>query len=166
MTHATSLIISEPRYSILLRIWTKNQRATSDKTVINLQSSLSYNFTHLCCHDKAGGSGVDGDVAGHQPHILEFLIHLPVFLVGEGLDGTGEDHSLFLSESQCNGIPVRGGHKHHGCTSWTILLNRGMCVVNILTQHTLSCQQMCAQTQEQTHCYQYTKWPPAGKGRE
>lgn len=78
-------------------------------TGINLQFSLSYNITsHLCCHDEAGGSGVDGDVTGHQPHVLEFLIHLPVFLVGEGLDGTGEDHSLFLSESQCNGIPVRG----------------------------------------------------------
>lgn len=46
------------------------------------------------------------------------------------------------------------------------LLNRGMRAVNILTQHTLSSQQRCAQTQGQTHCYQYTKWPPAGKGRE
>lgn len=123
MTQATSLMISEPRYSMLLRIWRRNQRATSGKTLLvaplgkkkkNLQSSLPYNVTsHLCGHDEAGGSGVDGDVTGHQTHILEFLIHLPVLLVGEGLDGTGEDHSLFLSERQCNGVPVRGGH---GCS--------------------------------------------------
>lgn len=87
-----------------------------------LQSALTFNITpHLCCHDKTGGSGVDGDVTSHQPHVLEFLIHLSVFLVGEGLDGTGEDHSLFLSERQCNGIPARGGDKHQGFISTNIL---------------------------------------------
>lgn len=110
MTHATSLMISEPRYSILLRIWEQNQLNIRKKGVCvgrNLQFALSLNTTpHLCCHDKAGGSGVDGDVTSHQPHVLELLIHLSVFLVGEGLDWTGENHSLFLSECQCNGIPV------------------------------------------------------------
>ena len=55
-------------------------------------------ITHLCCHDKAGGSGVDGDVTSHQSHILELFVHFSVFLVGEGFDGAGKDHSLLLSE--------------------------------------------------------------------
>lgn len=64
-------------------------------------------LSYLCCHDEAGGGGVDGDITSHQSHILELLIHLSVLLVGEGLDGAGENHSLLLSEGQCNGIPAR-----------------------------------------------------------
>lgn len=100
----------------LLNLSEKSPRAAQAGRT--LQSSLTFDITpHLCCHDKAGGSGVDGDVTSHQPHVLEFLIHLSVFLVGEGLDGTGEDHSLFLSERQCNGIPARGGDGHQGFIS-------------------------------------------------
>lgn len=73
----------------------------SENTCMNKTSS------HLCCHDEAGGSRVDGDVTGHQPHILELLIHLSVLLVGQGLDWAGEDDSLLLSESQCYGISER-----------------------------------------------------------
>lgn len=59
---------------------------------------------YLCCHDETGGGGVDGDIAGHQSHILKLLVHLPVLLVGQGLDGAGEDHSLLLSERQGNSV--------------------------------------------------------------
>lgn len=65
-------------------------------------------LSYLCCHDEAGGGGVDGDITSHQSNILELLIHFPVLLVGEGLDGAGKDHSLFLSEGQCNGISTEG----------------------------------------------------------
>lgn len=67
--------------------------------------------SYLCCHDEAGGGGVDGDITSHQSHILELFVHLSVLLVGQGLDGAGEDHSLLLSEGQCNGISTRGGFK-------------------------------------------------------
>lgn len=63
--------------------------------------------SHLCSHDEAGSCGVDGDIASHQSHILELLIHLSVLLVGEGLDGAGKDHPLLLSEGQCNGVPKK-----------------------------------------------------------
>ena len=64
--------------------------------------------SNLCCHDEAGSGGVDGDVTGHESHILELFIHLSVLLVGEGLDGAGEDDPLLLSESERYGISTRG----------------------------------------------------------
>lgn len=67
--------------------------------------------SYLGCHDEAGGSGVDGDVTGHQPHVLELFVHFSVLLVGESFDGAGEDHPLFLSEGQCNGVSASAGHK-------------------------------------------------------
>lgn len=113
----------------------------------NLQSALSLNtISHLCCHDKARGSGVDGDVTSHQPHVLEFLIHLPVFLVGEGLDGTGENHSLFLSECQCNGIPVWRRqasrlYPFNGFLKW-----RNTCSTDTHSAHTVLPAEVCADT--------------------
>lgn len=68
-------------------------------------------MSNLCCHDQAGCSGVDGDVSSHQTHVLKLFVHFSVFLVGQSLDGAGEDHSLFLSESQSNGISARGGYE-------------------------------------------------------
>lgn len=68
-------------------------------------------MSHLCCHDEAGSGGVDGDVSSHQTDILELFIHLSVFLVGQSLDGAGEDHSLLLSEGQSNGISARGQYE-------------------------------------------------------
>lgn len=59
---------------------------------------------------------------------------------------------------------LSGGDKRKGFISSMVFLNGR--AVQTLTQHTRFCQQKCAQTQGQTHCYQYTKWPPAGKGRE
>lgn len=105
------------------------EKHQSDKTLSVAQlrqiySLLRNTVSHFCCHDETGGSGVDGDVTSHQPHVLEFLIHLPVFLVREGLDGTGEDDSLFLSERQRDGIPVRGGHKHRYRTRPIVWLKR------------------------------------------
>lgn len=73
----------------------------------NDSAFLDIAASYLCCHYEAGGGGVDGDITSHQSHILELLIHLSVLLVGEGLDGAGEDHSLLLPEGQCNGIPTR-----------------------------------------------------------
>lgn len=67
--------------------------------------------SHLCCHDEAGGGGVDGDITGHQPYILKLFVHLSVLLVGKGLDGAGEDHSLLLSKGQCNGISTSRGYE-------------------------------------------------------
>lgn len=75
------------------------------------QNDSPFQTAYLCCHDEAGGSGVDGDVASHQSDILELFVHFSVLLVGEGFDGAGEDHSLFLSEGQCNGISTKGRHK-------------------------------------------------------
>lgn len=54
---------------------------------------------YLSGHDKAGGSGVDGDITGHQANILELFVHLSVLLVTQGLDGAGEDDPLLLPQS-------------------------------------------------------------------
>lgn len=121
MTHATSLMISEPRYSMLLRIWERRSLSLTDlwieqdqKTFFNKDITSKCNnvsnphkivvFFYLCCHDEARGSRVDGDVTCHQSYILKLFVHLSVLLVGESLDGAGEDHSLLLPESQRNGI--------------------------------------------------------------
>lgn len=120
MTHATSLMISEPRYSMLLRIWERRSLSLTDlwieqhqKTLFNKDITSKCNnvstphkifFFYLCCHDEARGSGVDGDVTCHQSYILKLFVHLSVLLVGESLDGAGEDHSLLLPESQRNSI--------------------------------------------------------------
>ncbi len=66
-------------------------------------------MSHLCCHDETRSGRVDGDITGHQSHVLELFVHLSVLLVGESFDGTGKDHSLLLSEGQCNGISAREG---------------------------------------------------------
>lgn len=63
-------------------------------------------FAYLRCHDEAGGSGVDGDIASHQAHILELFVHLSVLLVGQGLDGAGEDHPLLFPECQRYSVPA------------------------------------------------------------
>lgn len=143
-------MISEPRYSILLRIWERNQLNVNLRIVQagrNIQTALLFHTTaHLCCHDKAGGSGVDGDVPGHQPHILEFLIHLPVFLVGEGFDGTGENHSLFLSECQCNGIPVRRRQASRPRQFNGVLERRNTRSTDTHSAHTVLPAEVCADT--------------------
>lgn len=112
MTHATSLMISEPRYSMLLRIWDQNHYYMSeqvdDKTFLRASSaegektkqknSISHKtVSHLCSHDKTRGGGVDGDVSCDQTHILKLLIHLSVLLIGERLDWACEDDSLLFS---------------------------------------------------------------------
>lgn len=132
--------------------------------------------SYFCCHDEAGGGGVDGDITSHQSHILELLVHLSVLLVGEGLDGAGEDHSLLLSEGQCDGIPTRGRYKseHFRIRSlkcnWKTNVNKTSivtsCLLKILTRHRRSCQQRCVQTQVQTGCCQYIGWPRAGTDQE
>lgn len=66
---------------------------------------------YLCCHDEAGGSRVDGNIPGHQSHILKLFVHLSVLLVWESFDGAGEDYSLLLSKGQCDSVSARGGHK-------------------------------------------------------
>ena len=70
---------------------------------------------YLCRHDEAGRGGVDGDVASHQTDVLELFVHFSVLLVGQGLDGAGEDHPLLLSQCQRNSVPAgRGPRRLHG----------------------------------------------------
>lgn len=180
-------MISEPLYSMLLRIWEKikcqsqlhTQPVGSCKK--NLPQIISdKTAAHLCRHDEAGGGGVDGDITGHQSHILELLVHLSVLLVGEGLDGAGEDHPLLLSKGQRNGIPagdrLRVRSLSHHRTSQTVTqMNNLTRKVNKnpwwrhacpLTRHRQSCQQRCVQIQAQTRCCRCTRWPHAGKGPE
>lgn len=64
---------------------------------------------YLSGHDEAGGSRVNSYVSSHQSHILELLVHLSVFLITQSFNGAGEDHSLFLPQSQSNGVPT---HTH------------------------------------------------------
>lgn len=78
-----------------------------DIKIISVRAFNSITQSHLCSHDETGSCGVDGDIASHQSHILELLIHLSVLLVGEGLDGAGKDHPLLFSEGQCNGVPKK-----------------------------------------------------------
>lgn len=86
----------------LTNFWAQQQHETpfgNDITsTCNNVSAPHKTVAHLCCHDEARGGGVDGDVTGHQSHVLKLFVHLSVLLVGEGLDGAGEDHSLLLSE--------------------------------------------------------------------
>ena len=53
---------------------------------------------YLSGHDKAGGSGVDGDITGHQANILELFVQLSGLLVTPGLEGAGEDYPLLPSQ--------------------------------------------------------------------
>ena len=70
---------------------------------------------YLCRHDEAGCGGVDGDVASHQTDVLELFVHFSVLLVGQGLDGAGEDHPLLLSQCQRYSVPAgRGPRRLHG----------------------------------------------------
>lgn len=62
--------------------------------------------TYLSGHDEAGRCGVDGDISGHQTHVLKLFVHLAVLLITQSFDGAGEDHTLLLSQSQSNGIPA------------------------------------------------------------
>ena len=138
MTQPTSLMTSDPRYNMLLRIWNNKPSKTYPSSYKNPSIIRSVQFTahgaavtaeshhvgggggrlysppgrsrqsYLRCHDEAGSGGVDGDVAGHQAHILELFVHLPVLLVAQGLDRAGEDDPLLLPECQGDGVPGGG----------------------------------------------------------
>lgn len=136
ISHVMDLIKDDPRhFSHDLRPSVKhapqnlgeNKFTTSDQTSSTTlhrkcMTLLGITVSHLCCHHKAGSGGVDGDISSHQTNILEILIHLSVFLVGQSLDGAGEDHSLLLSEGQSNGISARGwyecGWNHISDINW------------------------------------------------
>ena len=81
-----------------------------------LKQKYNLSFTpelgsYLCRHDEAGSGGVDRDVTSHQTDVLELFVHLSVLLVGQGLDGAGEDHPLLLSQCQRYSIPAGRGHR-------------------------------------------------------
>ena len=54
-------------------------------TQIAVYGTVMCMFTHLGCHDEAGGTRVDGNITSHQSDILKLFIHLTILLVAKGL---------------------------------------------------------------------------------
>ena len=58
-------------------------------------------------HDETGGRWIQCDITGHQTHIFEFFVQLPVLLVAQSFDRRCIDHTLLVPQCHGDGIPIR-----------------------------------------------------------